>query len=210
MRRKSAPFATNPWVRVPASPRARARLRALLDRRHHFVLPGFIRPEFAAKLAALGRKEGFRPASYKTGREDRARGRAAASLIEGMLFNDEVLEFMRYVSRDPELVAARGRVYRMRRSSRHGLFWHNDLKPGRAIALSIDLSPEKFEGGDLEMRTTPGRKPLVRVRNASLGSALFFRVRRGLEHRVLPVGGENPKVAFAGWFLRALSAPRRR
>jgi hypothetical protein len=36
--------------------------------------------------------------------------------------------------------------------------------------------------------------------NKGFGDAIVFRIGGNLEHRVAPVRGAVPKIAFAGWF----------
>jgi len=45
----------------------------------------------------------------------------------------------------------------------------------------------------------------ARVGGTSLGDAVIFRIADHLRHRVSPVEGDVPRVAFAGWFKSAPS-----
>jgi Rps23 Pro-64 3,4-dihydroxylase Tpa1-like proline 4-hydroxylase len=66
--------------------------------------------------------------------------------------------------------------------------------------MSLNLSPEPFEGGALQIRETDSKKILFEIANTGLGNAVVFRVDPRLEHRVSPVAGKVPRTAFAGWF----------
>jgi hypothetical protein len=71
---------------------------------------------------------------------------------------------------------------------------------GRRVALSINLSGQPFEGGELLLRDAASEQVLAEIGNRAEGDAVLFRVHEDLEHRVLPVAGEVPRTAFAGWF----------
>lgn len=48
-----------------------------------------------------------------------------------------------------------------------------------------------------------GSEEILReVHNTGFGDALLFRISEKLTHRVQDVTGDNPKIAFAGWFLQ--------
>jgi hypothetical protein len=94
-----------------------------------------------------------------------------------------------------------GRVYRMTSRDEHYDHWHDDSDDGRMITMSVNLTPQLFHGGALQMRYCGTDKTLHEVHNHGLGDALLFRVSPELEHRVQGVEGDAPKTAFAGWFV---------
>jgi hypothetical protein len=52
----------------------------------------------------------------------------------------------------------------------------------------------------LQIRNRDSEELLHEIRNTGLGDAVLFRVKRKLLHRVLPVEGDMPRTAMAGWF----------
>jgi hypothetical protein len=94
-----------------------------------------------------------------------------------------------------------GRVYRMTSCDGHYDHWHDDSIDGRMITMSVNLTPQLFHGGALQIRYCGTKKILDEVRNNGLGDALLFRVSPELEHRVQGVEGDVPKTALAGWFV---------
>lgn len=96
----------------------------------------------------------------------------------------------------------------------HFSAWHDDLSPPvevqgrpyrRAVPMSVNLSPERFEGGNLELRRVDDGMLLADVANKTFGDAILFRIGEGLQHRVADVLGEHPRVVHVGWF-HALAA----
>jgi hypothetical protein len=93
-----------------------------------------------------------------------------------------------------------GRVYRFIPDDRYFGAWHSDDTDHRLLALSLNLSPRAYEGGQLEFRRSGQEEPSQSVSNSGLGDALLFQVSSKDEHRVTPISGEFPRTAFAGWF----------
>jgi 2OG-Fe(II) oxygenase superfamily len=100
-----------------------------------------------------------------------------------------------------------GRIYRMDPHAGHHDSWHGDDDEGsgpsnRMVALSVNLSPERYVGGLLELRRRGTTRLLHSVANTGAGDAILFRIDHALEHRVTDVEGTHPKIAWAGWFQR--------
>lgn len=102
-----------------------------------------------------------------------------------------------------------GRVYRLVPGSSHHDTWHSDASPGRLVGFSLNLSEQPYAGGDFEMRRREGPL-LARLAPAGVGSASLFLIDPTLQHRVAPVEGRAPRVAFAGWFRDGVPSPRER
>jgi 2OG-Fe(II) oxygenase superfamily len=93
-----------------------------------------------------------------------------------------------------------GRVYRFSPDADHHDAWHSDMIEHRLIAMSINLSPEVYFGGILQIRDAKSKQVLHEVANTGFGDAIIFRLADCLQHRVTKVEGTHPKTAFAGWF----------
>jgi 2-oxoglutarate-Fe(II)-dependent oxygenase superfamily protein len=95
-----------------------------------------------------------------------------------------------------------GVVYRMVPGRGHAHSWHNDLDRDRLVALSVNLSPRGYRGGRLQLADAASSAIVHDVANTGLGDAIIFELSSSLVHRVTDVEGVDPKVSFAGWFLR--------
>jgi hypothetical protein len=94
-----------------------------------------------------------------------------------------------------------GRVVQTRANDEDALDWHDDLnEPNRRLALTINLSDTPFVGGLFELRDVASGAILIRHTHARPGDALIFAVRRGLEHRVMPLHTGGPRRVYTGWF----------
>jgi hypothetical protein len=81
--------------------------------------------------------------------------------------------------------------------------WHSDcLEPyARLLGFSLDLSPKPYAGGELTLRNKKDKSPCGRAKAEHRGEALLFRIDPNLQHRVLPIEGGDPRIAFVGWFI---------
>lgn len=93
-----------------------------------------------------------------------------------------------------------GRVYRFIPNSGHHAVWHGDEENG-LIGMSLNLSQRGYEGGLFQLRERRTERVLAEIANTGWGDALLFRISQQLQHRVTEVTGEQPKTAFAGWFM---------
>jgi hypothetical protein len=119
------------------------------------------------------------------------------------LLNDRaLLAAARAITGVAEIRSFGGRVYRMDPGPAHHDTWHSDMDGQRLVALSINLSRGVFAGGELALRRAGADPPLFSIANTGPGDAILFRLGDDLEHRVGPVHGDEPKIAYAGWFGR--------
>jgi 2OG-Fe(II) oxygenase superfamily len=93
-----------------------------------------------------------------------------------------------------------GRVYRMLPARGHYDSWHSDVGEDRRVAMSVNLSADRYQGGVTEFRHPNEEKPFHRVANTGFGDAIIFRIDRSLRHQVTEVTGRFAKTAYAGWF----------
>lgn len=97
-----------------------------------------------------------------------------------------------------------GFVYRLAPRVGHHHNWHNDMVQNRRVAMSVNLEPQPYCGGVLQIRVRDSGEILEEVENVGPGDAVLFRVDAALQHRVTPVTA-GVKTAFAGWFRSAPS-----
>ncbi|HXG55270.1 MAG TPA: 2OG-Fe(II) oxygenase [Vicinamibacterales bacterium] len=97
-----------------------------------------------------------------------------------------------------------GSVYRLTPAASIHYPWHNDFVEGRRVALTVNLSPDAYDGGVLEIREPAAPGQIQEAPNRGAGDAVLFRIGRDVEHRVTALTG-GTKTAFAGWFSEAPS-----
>lgn len=93
-----------------------------------------------------------------------------------------------------------GRIYRLVPGAGHRDEWHSDMVMGRLVALSVNVGRERYEGGELALRSARTGELMASVPNVGPGDAILFRLSHDLEHRVSDMRGTVPKTAYAGWF----------
>ncbi len=118
-----------------------------------------------------------------------------------LLFNDAALfDVVGRITGCAGLRCFDGRVYRLQSEAGHYDSWHSDAGKNRCVAVSVNLSPQPYDGGRLEIRHASSTAADYVVSPAPFGSAVMFRISPALRHRVTPVTGTQPRTAFAGWF----------
>jgi hypothetical protein len=95
-----------------------------------------------------------------------------------------------------------GVVYRMIPGRGHTHPWHSDLDGNRVAAMSVNLSPCGYHGGRLMIADSTSTSILHEVSNTGFGDAVIFELSDALVHRVTDVEPGDPKISFAGWFVR--------
>jgi len=92
-----------------------------------------------------------------------------------LMTNDAgLLGVIRYIAGCDAICSFAGRVYRLMPGEGHGTNWHNDLDGPRLVAMSVNLSPEIYGGGTLQLRNAHTRRVLREVANTRPGDALLF------------------------------------
>lgn len=183
-------------------PQAFADARAQFDREHCVVLHEFLAPDLLKTIQARLSEEGFAHKLNKgIGTELRLPSGALSGGIEFLANDPVVFGAIQDITGCPAIGCYRGRVYRMMPGAGHASDWHSDLSGGRMITMSVNLSEDVFEGGDLQIREAESRRVVAHLRNVGLGDAVIFRIDARLEHQVLPLTGSVPRSAYAGWYL---------
>jgi hypothetical protein len=175
-------------------------LRATFAEKHWLRLPQVVEPSVLETVRHELATCAFRPLTYgHIGTELIADARVSMSLLT-LLFNDSKLfDLIQQITNQGEIGCFRGRVYRMTRSEEQHFDWHTDLGDERLVALSLNLAPEPYRGGVLQIRERASGRT-QEVANPAFGDAIIFRVAESLEHCVTPVEGDLPRTAFGGWF----------
>jgi len=116
--------------------------------------------------------------------------------------NDTALfEFIHRVTGAEPIRCFRGRMYKLLPGGEYFDSWHDDAADGhRMVGMSINFSPEPYEGGVFEIKQLDPERYIRAMPNLGLGDAIFFRIGPQLKHRVSAMAGNRAKTAFAGWF----------
>jgi hypothetical protein len=165
------------------------------------ILPDFLSPELLRLTQAhLGSETYYHRVHDGIGREDCLEPGPATAALELAANDPELLQAVQRLAGCDTIRSFDGRIYRLVPGGDHYDSWHSDAGPDRLLGLSIDLSPERYEGGELELRRVGSAEPLFRGAHPRAGDAMLFRLSPDLEHRVGPVRGPRPRIVYAGWF----------
>lgn len=188
-------------TRITSDARVLADARDRFSRTAAVVLKGFLAPPLLEWVQNQVRQGDFstnvHPAS---GVEEVMAHREVIWLLRFLLGARDVLAAVETITGATPLTKCQLRVYRFLPNTGHRHDWHDDVVDGRRLGLSVNLSDDYFDGGNLQLRH-PGDSTLLNdVRNTGPGDAVIFGLGDDLEHQVLPVVGSAPRVALAGWF----------
>ena len=176
-------------------------LRAQFQRDHYIILPKLIEPDL---LATILKRIESAPSVQK---EDD--GVVAESIIDDphtynlFLFLLNTPEFQRLVQRITgchRIADFQGRIYRLNSTTGDRIVWHTDVYDHRMVTFSLNLTAQEYRCETLQIRYRGSDEILHEVRNTGPRDALLMRVANKLFHRVLPVEGDVPRTALAGWF----------
>ena len=183
-----------------------ARLREHYQRRDWIRLPGLISEALLERVMrgiAGAQFQDFTHPDIKSNKELQLGDCAALKLLELVMNNAQLFQFLNRITDCGHIGSFVGRIYRFDSQNGHHDAWHDDSGSHRRLALSLNLSSDLYEGGALVLRSKSQKGRVSTVRNTVLGDAIVFRIADSLEHRVSNVTGAHPKTAFAGWFRSA-------
>jgi hypothetical protein len=189
----------------------RAELARTFDEQHCVRLPQFLHPAVLRKLQArLAQRDAWTPKVHALVNGPSTELVFSDAITVGLLtamFHDGLLwnAVAAITSCDP-IRSFHGRIYRMDADA-HEDVWHTDANGQYMVALSLNLTPARFAGGELHLREYESKKMRAQVANTGQGDAVMFRIDGGLEHIVTRVTGPVPKIAWAGWFHRESRLP---
>ena len=122
------------------------------------------------------------------------------SLMNFLLNDTDLFRLLERITGCGSIGSFEGRVYRMIPSSGHYDSWHTDDGEHRLLAMSMNLSKEKYDGGVLQIRKRGSDESVIEIPNTDFRSTAIFQIGPVLEHQVTKVEGSVPRTAFAGWF----------
>jgi 2-oxoglutarate-Fe(II)-dependent oxygenase superfamily protein len=176
-------------------------LRAQFQRDHYIILPKLIEPDL---LATILKRIESAPSVQKE-----YDGIISQTVIDDpltsclLLFLVNIPEFQRLVQRITgcrRIADFQGQIYRLNPGTEDQIVWDTDVCEHHLVTFSLNLTTQAYRGGTLQIRDQSSKEILHEVRNTGLGDALLMRVANKLAHRALPVEGDVPRTALAGWF----------
>ena len=192
---------TRQGTHVKAGPEELADLANAFSRQHHLRLPSLIEPSLIDKVSRELEQARFRKRTYRgVGVEQKLSNTRITGLLNFLANNQTLFQTIQTVTNCGAIGCFLGRVYRMAPTKEHYDLWHDDVLGNRLIAMSINLSPDEYSGGVLQLRESVSKKIIAEVPNTGFGDGVIFRIADFLEHRITDVVGTAPKMAFAGWF----------
>ncbi len=187
-------------TRFACSEQDRVHIRHLFDETHVIRLPQFFDAELFADVRQLIEGAELVASEHDVGHEVIVASEEGKALIEFLLNDDVLFEAVDTLTGCGHIGCFSGRIYSLRAEANEEFDWHSDLVQDRLLAISVNLGREPYEGGVLEIADRATRTVQQRVLNTAPGDAVLFRLSPELVHRVTPVLGMAPKIAWAGWF----------
>lgn len=123
------------------------------------------------------------------------------NLIHNMMQDQVLIKGLGEKTNLPKIYKCVPRIYKFLPGSGNKFGWHQDLAEGRTLGFSVNLTKEKFEGGEFMIRRKDDPSIHVEYQNNTYGDAIFFPIAPNLEHCVAPVTGSVERIAYAGWFI---------
>lgn len=177
-------------------------------------LTGFIEPGFLGQITDMIRDEEFME-----------RHTPNIGRVETLLNSEIEGEIHQLINQEPLLEAVTqivgqqvhiwlGNTVRRIPGKDHFSNWHSDMTSPvscngclfrRTVPVSINLSRERFDGGNLEIRDVTDQTILQDIPNKNFGDAIMFQISNNLEHRVADVTGGGPRMVHVGWFHSQIS-----
>jgi hypothetical protein len=177
-------------------------MRQEFDAQNYIRLPNLIEPQLMQILQREIDRAVFPAKEFEFGGGELSMEHNLVSGTLNFLASDPKLtNVVRKITGCSSIGSFGGRVYRVMPASGQNLDWHDDVMNERLVAMSLNLSPQLYEGGTLEFRESKSQQPLGAVLNDGYGNAILFRVASHLQHRTTELFGTVPKTAFAGWFV---------
>jgi hypothetical protein len=132
---------------------------------------------------------------------------AISALLLFKLCDPETFDLVEAVTGCGPVADFRGRTYRMVPGSGHVSPWHDDAVQGRLAALTINLSPEPYEGARLQIKSAADDELLTEIGDLEFGDAVLIQISRAYQHRNSPLLGTAPKTSYAGFFYPGERSP---
>lgn len=180
-------------------------LRIQFDGQHYVRLPRFVAPNVLRFVQErINSGEFYQRSHEKIGQNKELclEGNAGYGALLLMVNDTGLFQTIQDITGCSQIRCFEGRIYRVAGGAGHYDSWHSDLGDDRLVAMSINLGPEPYCGGTLQLRWRASAQLVCDVPNPEPGDAIIFRLSHQFEHRITNVEGHSVKTAFAGWFKR--------
>lgn len=131
------------------------------------------------------------------------RSELAATAMKIAICRPHFLRWVEAVTGCGPVAEMAGWVAETRPGSIDQLGWHRDTAANYAVAFTVHLGSEDYDGGLFEIREFATRRMRFRHDRAQRGDVLLFDIDAALEHRVTAVTGGAARRVFTGWLLKA-------
>ena len=204
-------FASRPLVRLTRrgasaidSPVDVAAARIAFERQHAVHLPELLDRDLLHFVQRQIEIDGFRERVHDALPDrpvDLVLNPSCASAALLLAANDVAfLELARLVTGRAEIQSFLGTIHRRLSHAAHACAWHDDLVDGRVAALTINLGPEPYQGGVLQIRREADGEIVYEHAVTGAGDAILFKLDPAIEHRVTEPTGRAARTVFTGWF----------
>jgi predicted 2-oxoglutarate/Fe(II)-dependent dioxygenase YbiX len=179
------------------------KLREDYDKNHWIKLPNFLTNEILQFVRGRIEQSEFQEKCYADlgfdSREQRLNDEMTVSMLEFLLNDTKLFKLIEKITGCPQIGCFAGRVYRLNPDTDIDV-WHDDDVYNRMVSVSINLSPQIYSGGILQIQDCNTKQIIQEVSNTGFGDCVIFKIAPYLIHRVTKVTGKYPRTAFAGWF----------
>jgi hypothetical protein len=197
-----------PPIAPPVGPDTDA-LRLELTQRHAVVLRSFLEPDEREWVRRQLDEASFHPHTIEaTGKTELLmQPNAISALLLLKLCDPKMFDLVEAVTGCGPIGDFRGRTYRMVPGAGHFSPWHDDAVQDRLAALTINLSPQPFDGARLQIKDAADDPLLTEIVDLDFGDAVLIQISRAYQHRNSPLLGTAPKTSYAGFFYPGEASP---
>jgi hypothetical protein len=197
---------------APTSPQVGQDIEALrleFMLRHAVVLRSFLAADERAWVRRQLEEASFHPHTIEeTGKAELLmEPNALSALLHFKLCDPEMFDTVEAVTGCGPIGDVRGRTFRMLPGAGHVSRWHDDAVKGRLVAVTVNLSPQAFDGGRLQIKSADDDELLTEMGELDFGDALLIQISRAYQHRSSPLLGTAPKTVHAGFFYPGEPSP---
>ena len=159
-------------------------------------------PEFCARMVERAARASYvRDDILNVGTRVVEAPQRVGKALSLVLHSPDLLHWLEQATGMSPLGDMAGSLFETRADSDQALGWHDDRnEPARRLAIVINLSDQRYSGGQFQLRRKGETAPLLCHDHTRPGSILIFAVKDELEHRLTHVEQGGPRRVFAGWF----------
>ena len=172
-----------------------------LKRSHCILLPNFLEESLLREIhQEISKAKFYNRRDKGIAYESCMRKNAVFDYLHFLLNDGPLFEWIQKLTNCGPIRCFKGRLYQMASGKGYYDSWHSDMDGQRRIGLSINLSPQIYQGGIFQIRENSSPAKILQMANTGFGNAILFQLSHSLKHCVSAVEGDFPKMAFAGWF----------